>query len=824
MLAGCCTYVYVCVCVPQALDTVLATADEDQVRMMEERVILLDEQDNVIGHASKKESHLNTSIEAGMLHRAFSVFLFTPDGSRLMLQQRSPAKITFPHFWANTCCSHPLYRKAEMIQEEQMGVKNAAIRKLEQELGIPPEDVPPESFTFLTRVHYKANGGSDDGIWGEHEIDYILICRPTKEVRVNINANEVAQVRYFDRQELREWVRTADTRGDLISPWFKIIEESLLHKWWDAMDAGTLHHHADNVIHRAPEMLARLRAEAEAGARDSAGAGAGSSSSSSSTPPAVRKQGAYGKITTHKHSIASQLLHGSEVLAALRYKLGLDGAPRVSPLPASATESERWCEDILGSVSRSFALVIKQLPPTLRTAVCNFYLVLRGLDTVEDDMENFTDVAVKVRHLRAFHEYLRDPTWTLSGIGEGDERALLQQFNHVTAVFRALPKATQDVIADITARMGDGMALYCSRNLTQGTTDVADYNLYCHFVAGLVGEGLSRLFVAGGFEQDGLADQVQLANDMGLFLQKTNIIRDYLEDFVEGRAFWPRDIWGQYANDLGDFANNPSKKGIECLNHLVADAMTHAPACLKYLTELRDPAVLRFCAIPQLMAIATLDELTSNPLLFTGVVKIRKGMAVKLLSAASSREQIFSVFLQHSRSIMAKVSRATPTTAALLEPSFQRVQGICLAALPFRNIGAVFNMRVVLAVGFVLALLLRFLHARSGSWEGHLPRLTDATDVVALVSAIVCCAYLVAFTGVPAVLMDSRSDADVETAFKAAGVSGADLEKLGHVWHEKEAEARGLPPGSPLSATSSEDATLAAPAVAVAGVRQRRRS
>lgn len=49
-----------------------------------------------------------TNINGGMLHRAFSVFLFTPDG-KLILQQRSGAKITFPFIWANTCCSHPLY-------------------------------------------------------------------------------------------------------------------------------------------------------------------------------------------------------------------------------------------------------------------------------------------------------------------------------------------------------------------------------------------------------------------------------------------------------------------------------------------------------------------------------------------------------------------------------------------------------------------------------------------------------------------------------------------------------------------------------------------
>merc|ERR1712093_438442 len=73
----------------------LAWADADQVRLMEEKCILVDEKDQVIGSATKKECHLNSSIRNGMLHRAFSVFLFNNEG-KLLLQQRSDKKITFP--------------------------------------------------------------------------------------------------------------------------------------------------------------------------------------------------------------------------------------------------------------------------------------------------------------------------------------------------------------------------------------------------------------------------------------------------------------------------------------------------------------------------------------------------------------------------------------------------------------------------------------------------------------------------------------------------------------------------------------------------------
>lgn len=65
---------------------------------------------------------------------------------------------------------------------------------------------------------------------------------------------------------------------------------------------------------------------------------------------------------------------------------------------------------------------------------------------------------------------------------------------------------------------------------------------YCHYVAGLVGIGLSQLFSASKLEDPEVGQDTELANSMGLFLQKTNIIRDYLEDTQEGRAFWPQEV------------------------------------------------------------------------------------------------------------------------------------------------------------------------------------------------------------------------------------------------------------------------------------------
>lgn len=76
--------------------------------MMRDTCIVVDVEDNVIGNGTKRDCHIFNDKQSGMLHRAFSVFLFDEE-NRLLLQKRAPHKLTFPEHWTNTCCSHPLY-------------------------------------------------------------------------------------------------------------------------------------------------------------------------------------------------------------------------------------------------------------------------------------------------------------------------------------------------------------------------------------------------------------------------------------------------------------------------------------------------------------------------------------------------------------------------------------------------------------------------------------------------------------------------------------------------------------------------------------------
>eukprot|EP00343_Euplotes_focardii_P012788 CAMPEP_0205832654 /NCGR_PEP_ID=MMETSP0206-20130828/47522_1 /ASSEMBLY_ACC=CAM_ASM_000279 /TAXON_ID=36767 /ORGANISM="Euplotes focardii, Strain TN1" /LENGTH=273 /DNA_ID=CAMNT_0053138385 /DNA_START=21 /DNA_END=842 /DNA_ORIENTATION=- len=171
--------------------------------------------------------------------------------------------------------------------------------------------------------------------------------------------------------------------------------------------------------------------------------------------------------------------------------------------------------------------------------------------------------------------------------------------------------------------------------------------MYCHYVAGLVGHGLSALFASSGVERQQLVQdrELALADSMGKFLQKTNIIRDYLEDIVEGRTWWPEEIWGRHGSTLGEFRNQPyNARSLACLNDMVTDALYHVPDVMEYLSLLRNEKVFGFCAVPQVMAVATLSELYNNPGVFSKVVKIRKGLACKIMLNCGSMDAVQTWF------------------------------------------------------------------------------------------------------------------------------------------------------------------------------------
>ncbi|ETP51117.1 isopentenyl-diphosphate delta-isomerase [Phytophthora nicotianae P10297] len=212
-----------------------AGADAEQLQFMKEQIVQVDEQDNVVGPISKKDAH----IHDGVLHRAFSVFVFNSK-NELLIQKRASEKITFPSFRANTCCSHPLFTEGEL--EDGVGVKRAAIRKLEHELGIPASTFAIDDLAYVSTVMYKA---ASDANWTEYEMDHILFARGEVPLD-NVNKNEVEQIEFVARENLPALLNDSTRK---LSPWFHLIGSNLLPHWWDNLDAVLEEDNSDRQIH-----------------------------------------------------------------------------------------------------------------------------------------------------------------------------------------------------------------------------------------------------------------------------------------------------------------------------------------------------------------------------------------------------------------------------------------------------------------------------------------------------------------------------------------------------------------------------------------------
>lgn len=161
---------------------------------MSEQVVLVSEKDEILGLMDKQEAHVN-----GLLHRAFSVFLFNRKGE-MLLQKRAPSKYHSPNKWTNACCSHP---------RENETYHTAGIRRLREELGISA--TISEKFHFI----YKANVGQE--LW-EHELDHVFTG--IYEGNFQLNPKEVSEVRFIKIENLNEEIHKNPSQ---FTEWFKII-------------------------------------------------------------------------------------------------------------------------------------------------------------------------------------------------------------------------------------------------------------------------------------------------------------------------------------------------------------------------------------------------------------------------------------------------------------------------------------------------------------------------------------------------------------------------------------------------------------------------
>ncbi|WP_319478906.1 isopentenyl-diphosphate Delta-isomerase [uncultured Draconibacterium sp.] len=161
-----------------------------------EKVILVDENDKVLGEMEKMEAHVK-----GLLHRAISVFIVNSKGEWL-IHQRAFNKYHSNGLWTNTCCSHPYPEETSV---------DAANRRLMEEMGMTAPLQEIFAFTYKEEL---------DNQLTEHELDRVFIGFSDKKPRPN--ADEVSNWKYINFEELRKDVKN---NPDNYTVWFKKIYE-----------------------------------------------------------------------------------------------------------------------------------------------------------------------------------------------------------------------------------------------------------------------------------------------------------------------------------------------------------------------------------------------------------------------------------------------------------------------------------------------------------------------------------------------------------------------------------------------------------------------
>jgi isopentenyl-diphosphate delta-isomerase len=166
------------------------------------KIILVNKNDEVIGFESKEKCH----HPKGILHRAFSVFIFN-EKKELLIQKRSRLKRLWPLYWSNTCCSHP---------NKNESYRKAGERRLKEELGLTC------NLKYLYKFRYMANYKN---IGSENEICAVLIGKINNNTRITINPVEVSEFKWIPMKEL---IRSMIKNPYIYTPWFKIETKRLL--------------------------------------------------------------------------------------------------------------------------------------------------------------------------------------------------------------------------------------------------------------------------------------------------------------------------------------------------------------------------------------------------------------------------------------------------------------------------------------------------------------------------------------------------------------------------------------------------------------------
>lgn len=302
---------------------------------------------------------------------------------------------------------------------------------------------------------------------------------------------------------------------------------------------------------------------------------------------------------------------------------------------------ELYQQHLLQGVSRTFALTIPQLPPSLYKAVGNGYLLCRIADTIEDDpalsplqKAQFSQQLVQVVANQAVADDLSQALLPLLSTASIAEHELIAQMARVIRLTHSLNPAQHTALARCVRIMTEGMVHFQQHSNLTGLKDMAELDHYCYVVAGVVGEMLTDLFCEySPAIAKHEAELRTLSVAFGQGLQMTNILKDIWDDRKRGMCWLPQTVFDEVGFNLAELSPEQQRAEFtEGLLQLIHIAQLHLADALRYvlLIPRREQGIRRFCLWALGMAVLTLRKIHAHPSFTDGKqVKISR-RAVKL--------------------------------------------------------------------------------------------------------------------------------------------------------------------------------------------------
>ncbi|NNC63708.1 MAG: squalene/phytoene synthase family protein [Gammaproteobacteria bacterium] len=281
--------------------------------------------------------------------------------------------------------------------------------------------------------------------------------------------------------------------------------------------------------------------------------------------------------------------------------------------------------DILPGVSRTFALTIPVLPGELADVVTNAYLLCRLADTIEDDV-GLTDAQKTEFHARFVRvvegaepaePFATELAPLLSERTLAEERDLVRNTARVIRVAHGFSSAERDALTRCVRIMCRGMPEFQRNRSIAGLAALRNLDEYCYYVAGVVGEMLTELFLLHCPELEAKRDRMmRLAVSFGQGLQMTNILKDIWDDQQAETCWLPRSVFERHGFDLNAMESAHESRAFAAgLDELIGVAHAHLRNALEYscLIPRRESGIRKFCLWAIGLAVLTLRKIHNNP-------------------------------------------------------------------------------------------------------------------------------------------------------------------------------------------------------------------